>query len=138
MATIAEYQSDGGYRWDGQAWIGGDIDRFVVRTEGEGGHRLDAAEVQGLYSHALGPYFDLQAGVRQDFGPGSRTYATAGVEGVLPYWFDVQAAIFLSDRGEVLGRLEGLYDLRLTQRLILQPGGDVGGFSLVAGVRAWF
>jgi copper resistance protein B len=125
MANLAEYQTarGGGYRWDGAARFGGDINRFVVKSEGDGSSRsgLGAAEIQGLYAHAVDPYFDVQAGVRQDLGPGRRTYATAGVEGLLPYWFDVQAAVFLSTRGELLGRMEGTYDLRFTQRLILQP-----------------
>jgi copper resistance protein B len=130
MANLAEYQAHagGGYRWEGEAWIGGDIDRLVVKSEGEGTRRqgVEAAEVQALYSHAMGPYFDLQAGLRQDFKPTPRrTYATVGVEGLLPYWFEVQGALFLSDRGELLGRAEGTYDLRLTQRLIMQPRAEL-------------
>jgi copper resistance protein B len=125
MANLAEYQArnGGGYRWEGEGWIGGDINRFVVKSEGEGSRRdgLDAAEAQALYSHAIGPYFDLQAGVRQDFAPRARTYATVGFQGLAPYWFDVSGALFLSTEGELLGRVEGAYDLRLTQRLILQP-----------------
>jgi copper resistance protein B len=125
MANLAEYQArdGGGYRWDGEGRVGGDIDRFVVKSEGEGSRRagLDTAEVQGLYSHAIGPYFDLQAGVRQDFAPHARTYATVGFQGLAPYWFDVSGALFLSTNGELLGRLESTYDLRLTQRVILQP-----------------
>jgi copper resistance protein B len=124
--NLAEYQAGppgGGYRWDARAWFGGDIDRLVLKSEGEGNGRdgVDAAEAQALYSHAIDPYFDVQAGVRQDFGPGLRTYATAGVEGVLPYWIDVEAALFISTRGELLARAEGTYDLRLVQRVILQP-----------------
>jgi len=129
MARLAEYraQGGGGYRWDGEAWFGGDINRFVLKSEGEGARRdgLEAAELQAVYSRAFGPYFDLQAGVRQDFKPKSRTYATVGFEGVAPYWFDVEGALFLSNKGELLGRLEGAYDLRLTQRLILQPRAEL-------------
>lgn len=127
MLNLAEYQAregEDGYRWEGEARIGGDINRLVIKSEGEGGSHsgVDAAEVQALYSRAITPYFDLQAGLRQDFEPGpDRTYATVGVEGVAPYWFDVAAAAFVSDHGDVLGRFEGTYDLRLTQRLILQP-----------------
>lgn len=127
MFNLTEYQArEGrdGYRWDGEAWLGGDIDRLVVKTEGEGTLRkgVDAAEVQALYSRAIGPYFNLQAGVRQDFQPKpSRTYATIGFEGLPPYWFEVEGAAFLSDKGDLLGRLEGYYDQRITQRLILQP-----------------
>lgn len=124
--NLAEYQAGqagGGYRWDAEASFGGDIDRLVIKSEGDGSRRdgLDAAEIQGLYSHAVGPYFDAQAGLRQDFGPGAPTYVTAGIQGLLPYWIEVEAAAFLSTRGELLGRAEATYDLRLTQRWVLQP-----------------
>jgi copper resistance protein B len=130
MANLAEYQSTpggGGYRWEGEGWIGGDINRFVVKSEGDGSRRdgLGSAEAQGLFSHAIGPYFDLQAGVRQDFTPRGRSYATVGFEGLAPYWFDVSGALFLSTKGELLGRVESTYDLRLTQRLILQPRAEL-------------
>ncbi len=131
MLDLAEFRiRDGrdGYRWEGEAWFGGDIHRAVVKSEGEGdlGGGLEAAEVQALYSRAIGPYFNLQAGVRHDPRPGpSRTYATIGVEGLAPYWFEVDVAAFVATTGEVLGRVEGYYDQRLTQRLILQPRAEV-------------
>lgn len=130
MMNIAEAQfrkGGNGYRWDGEAWFGGDINRFTLKSEGEGTFREDAeGEVQALYSRAIGPYFNVQAGVRQDFSPGpDRTYATVGFEGLAPYWFDVEGAVFLSDKGDVLGRLEGYYDQRITQRLVLQPRAEV-------------
>jgi len=127
MLNLAEIQArdgEGGYRWEGEAWIGGDIHRLVIKSEGEGDAHsgVGAGEVQALYSRAITPYFDLQAGIRQDFEPQPRrTYAALGVEGVAPYWFHVSGAVFVSNYGEVLGRFEGTYDLRLTQRLILQP-----------------
>jgi len=124
MANIAEHDAGGdGYRWEGQAWFGGDIDRFVVKSEGEGGRDgVDRAEVQGLFSRALGPYFNVQAGIRQDLRPRpARTYATVGFEGLAPYWFEVSGALFLSNKGDLLGRLESYYDQRITQRVILQP-----------------
>lgn len=112
------------YAWDGQAWYGGDINKLWLKSEGEGefGGRIDDAEVQALWSRAIDPWFDLQLGVRQDFRRGDdRTHLAAGVQGLAPYWFEVDAALFLSDKGDVTGRIEAEYDLRLTQRLILQP-----------------
>jgi copper resistance protein B len=116
------------YVWDAEARFGGDIDKLAIKTEGEGdfGGTLDEAEVQALWSHAIGPYFDLQAGVRQDIGPGaSPTHAVIGIEGLAPYWFDVEGALFLSQRGDVTARFEASYDQRITQRLILQPMAEI-------------
>lgn len=125
--NLAEYQvreGRDGFRWDGEGWFGGDINRLTVKTEGSAtrGEGVGDAEIQALYSRAIGPYFNLQAGVRHDIRPRpSRTYAAIGVEGLSPYWFDVEAALFLSTRGDLLGRVEATYDQRITQRLILQP-----------------
>jgi copper resistance protein B len=130
MANLAEYQTGrggGGYRWDGQAYFGGDINGLALTSEGSGASRtgLESAELQALYSRAVTPYFDLHAGVRQDFAPRGQTYATVGFQGTTPGWFDVQGAVFISAQGELLGRLEGSYDLRLTQRLVLQPRAEL-------------
>lgn len=131
MINLGEWQfrdGEDGYRWDAEGWYGGDIHRFVFKTEGAGGQSagLTDAEVQGLYSRAISPYFDLQAGLRQDLRPGpDRTYAVVGFEGLAPYWFETSGALFLSTEGELFGRLEGSYDLRLTQRWILQPRAEV-------------
>lgn len=116
-----------GFAWNGEAWWGGDDNRLVVKSEGEGaGGDLEDAELQLLYSRAISPYFDLQAGLRQDFQDGpKRTYAAVGFEGLAPYWFETEGAVFLSNKGETFARVEGSYDLRLTQRLILQPRAEM-------------
>jgi copper resistance protein B len=125
LANLAEYRSgaDGGYHWDGEAWIGGDLQRLVLKTEGEGAAKgkLESGEAQALYSRAIGPYFDLLAGVRQDVIAHGRTYAALGVEGLAPYRIETEVQLFLSDRGELLARATAWSDLRVTQRLILQP-----------------
>ena len=127
MLNVADYQfkrGRNGFEWVGQGWYGGDINRLWVKSEGDGefGGGVGRAEVQTLYSHAFGPYFNFQGGLRYDFKPNpSRTYATVGVEGLAPGFFDLEAALFLSNKGEVTGRVEGSYDQRVTQRLILQP-----------------
>lgn len=113
-----------GYAWDAQAWAGGDIDRLWIKTEGETsfGERPEAAEAQLLWSHALDPWFNLQAGVRYDVRPDpERAHLVIGVQGLAPYWFEVDGALFLSDKGELSARFEAEYDQRITQRLILQP-----------------
>ena len=116
------------YAWNAQGWYGGDIHRFWWKSEGEGAfeNELEDAELQLLYSRAVTPYFDLQAGVRQSYLEGEdRTDLVLGVQGLAPYWFEVGAAAFVSTEGDVTARAEAEYDLRLTQRLILQPSAEL-------------
>ena len=118
---------DGGdtYLWDAQAWTGGDINRFWWKSEGHGDvdGKLEDAEVQALYSRAITPFWNLQTGVRQDFRPDgpNTTHAVLGVQGLAPYWWEIDAAAFLSTRGDLTAKVEAEYDQRITQRLILQP-----------------
>jgi copper resistance protein B len=117
-----------GFAWDAQAWYGGDIDKFWVKSDGEGafGEALEHGEVQALWSRAIDPWFDLQLGLRQDFGHGpGRTHFAVGVQGLAPYWFELAAAAFVSTKGDVTARIEAEYDLRITQKLILQPAAEV-------------
>src|SRR3546814_15846551 len=96
-----------GFRWDGEAWFGGDVNRLLLKSEGEGAFNggVDSAEIQALYSRAINHYWNVQAGVRHDFQPHpSRTYATIGIEGLAPYWFEGGGARFLSGNGSTTGR----------------------------------
>src|SRR5690606_20338655 len=86
----------------------------------------EEAELQALYSRAFTPYFDFQTGLRQTYRPeGDRTDLVVGVQGLAPYWFELDAAAFLSNKGELTARAEAEYDQRITQRLILQPRVEV-------------
>ncbi len=116
--------------WEGQAYYGGDYDKVWVNTRGEYNDRarsLERAELQLLYSHLIGYFFDAQVGVRQDFpirpdqGTPARTHLVLGVEGLLPGLFEVNLQGFLDHRGTVSARGEASYDAYLTQRLVLQP-----------------
>ena len=115
------------WAWDVQGWWGGDINRLVVKSAGEGAFSgpVENADVQMLFSHAIAPYFDLQAGARLDLEPDTRPHLVLGVQGMAPYFFEVDAAAFLSDRGDLTAVIEGEYDQRITQRLILQPHAEL-------------
>lgn len=127
LFDLAEFQArpgGDGYRWESDAWFGGDIDRLQIKTEGEGsfGKPIEDFEVQALYSRAISPFWNAHIGLRHDIAPNpSRTYAVVGVEGIAPYWLHLTGQLFLSDRGDVRARFEGSYDERITQKLIFQP-----------------
>ena len=124
QAEVAIRKGREGYSFDAQAWYGGDINKLWLKTEGEGtfGEAFEGAEVQALWSRAIDPWFDAQLGVRQDFQSGpDRTYLVAGIQGLAPYWFEVEGTAFLSNKGDLTARFEAEYDFRLTQAVILQP-----------------
>lgn len=113
------------YSWEADAWYGDDYDKIWFKTEGEGlqDGGLETAEVQVLYSRLIVPFFDIQAGLRYDIVPDedNRTFAVLGVQGLAPYWFETDTALFVSEDGDVSFRGEFEYELLFTQRLILTP-----------------
>lgn len=112
-----------GYSIKAEGWYGGDVDKLWLKSEieGEFGHKPEQAEVQSLWSHAVTPWFDVQTGIRFDTRPENRGYLVLGVEGFAPFWIEVDAAAFLSNKGDVTARIEAEHDARITQKLILQP-----------------
>ncbi len=117
-----------GWTWDVAGWTGGDFNRFWWKSEGEGDFDGEAeGEVQALYSRAISPFWDVQAGVRQDIREDGEdpTHLVLGLQGLAPYWWEVDAAAFLSTEGDLTARVEAEYDQRITQRLILQPRVEV-------------
>jgi copper resistance protein B len=112
-----------GASWDSKGWIGRDVNRFWFRTEGEAGDgRLGAAQAHALYGRAIHRWWHLVAGVRQDVRPGpAQTWAAVGIQGLAPYWFEVEATAYLGASGRTHFRFETEYELLLTNRLVLQP-----------------
>jgi len=132
IADQLEYRSNNSgnnsLRWDVQGWRGTDYHKLWMKFEGdqEQSTKVGALELQTLYSHAVSPFWDIQAGIRfdQSYGAGAsdqRIFAVVGFQGLAPYWFDLEPALFISDKGDVSARITGTYDLLFTQRLILQP-----------------
>jgi copper resistance protein B len=112
------------FNWDAQGWAGGDFNKLWLKTKGErvNGSGVDNAEVQFLYSRLISDFWDFQAGIRYDFKPEpERFFGVIGFEGLAPYRFETNAALFVSDEGDVAARFETEYELLLTQKLILQP-----------------
>ena len=145
LADRLEYQEQPEeWLWDFQGWIGGDERKLWWKTEGHASSdEFEEAEIQLLYGKAMSPFFDLQFGIRHDIDPDpSRTFAVIGIQGLAPQWFEIDAAAFLSDEGDLSARFEAEYDLLLTQRLVLQPrfevnlgASDVPELGLGSGIR---
>ena len=117
--------------WDAKGWIGGDIDRLWLRSEGERAKgKTEKAEVQALWGHAISPWWDVVAGMRQDFKPGdSQSWAAFGLQGMALYNFEAEATLFVGEGGQTAARLEGDYDILLTNRLVLQPTAEANFYG---------
>ncbi|GBQ66378.1 copper resistance protein CopB [Ameyamaea chiangmaiensis NBRC 103196] len=119
------------FRYDGQAWVGTDYNRLWLKSEGTlGSTGFHDGDHELFYDRPISTYFDVQAGVRADIDDGpSRVWGAFGVEGLALYFFELGATFYVSGDGRVAGKLEGSYDLMLTNRLILQPQAELNFYS---------
>lgn len=122
-----EYAQEATMRFDGMAWYGGDYNKLWLKADAERtAGRLGATRTEALWDRTFATYWSTQAGIRHDTGDGpSRNWAALGVQGLAPYWFDVEATLYAGESGRTAARVELEYELLLTQRLILQPNVEV-------------
>jgi len=126
MLDQLEWRSSDGvnpYVLEAQAWVGKDLHKLWLKTDVT---RVDGAtedaEIQALYSRAIAPYWDLQVGLRQDLKPSPvREWGVIGIQGLAPYFFDIDAALFIGNSGATGARLSADYELIFTQKLVLAP-----------------
>ena len=109
--------------WSAQAWLGYDLNKFWIKTEGEAvDSEIEGAELQALYSRAIAPFWDIQLGLKHDFKPQpGQTWAVIALQGLAPYYFELDSSLFFTKQGDVALRLEAEYELLLTQQWILSP-----------------
>ena len=121
------------FRWDGEGWIGSDMNKLSVKSEGFSGYgSISDGDHEALYDRPIPRlrYFDAQVGVRADLDSGPhRTWAAIGIEGLAPGYFEIAPTLYIRDAGHIAGRLTGSYDLLLTQRWIVQPEVELNLYS---------
>jgi copper resistance protein B len=121
------------FRWDGEGWIGTDFNKLWIKSEGTVTNGITGdGDHEFLYDRPIPHmrYFDWQAGARVDLDSGpTRAWLAIGVQGLAPYFFNFEPTFYVRDGGHVAGRLQGYYDLYLTQRLILQPQVEMNFYS---------
>jgi copper resistance protein B len=116
--------------WDAQAWFGNDYDKLWLKTEGEHVDGESDLRTELLWDRIVSPWWSVQSGVRHDVHEGpSRTWAALGVHGLAPYWFELEAALYLGEEGRTALRASAEYELLLTQRLILQSQLEINAYG---------
>jgi copper resistance protein B len=109
--------------YDLLAWYGRDYDRAVLKAEGHyDNSKFEEARTELLWGHAVTAFWNTQLGVRNDSGEGpGRSWLAFGIQGLAPYWLEVDASGYIGAEGRTALNLEAEYELLLTQKLILQP-----------------
>ena len=110
-----------------QAWYGNAFNRAVLKAEGDvAGGKFEEARTELLWGHAVSTFWDTQLGVRLDTGEGpSRQWLAFGIQGLAPYWVELDATAYVGSGGRTALRLEGSYEMLLTQRLVLEPRAEL-------------
>jgi copper resistance protein B len=135
LVDVLEYRprtggdgSTSDYRWDIEGWYGGDYNRLWFKTEGQQDTAFKAdydVDFQLLYGRFLWKHYDIQVGGRvetQSFRGGNvaRGLGVIGLQGIVPYNYEFESALFIDQSGAVSARLSYTKDFLVTQRLILQ------------------
>lgn len=120
-----------GYAWNLQAHYGDDRNKLWLRTQGlKVPDELDpTTSGEILWWRPRTAFWGTQLGLRQDFGSGAHTYLAAGIEGIAPYWFIIEATGYLGDDGRLAARFKVSYDFRFSNRLILTPNIEANAYS---------
>ena len=109
----------------GALQIGTGEQKIVLKVESEylrDAHTFDRAEFHLRYQHIISDFFDAYVGLRHDVKPDpARSYATFGITGLAPHWFEIDVAGFVSETGAASARLDVSYEIPITQKIYLEP-----------------
>ncbi len=117
--------------WEGEAWIGQDLNKLWFKSGGERvDGKIEESETELLYSRAIAPFWDVQAGIRHDeVEDESRDYATIGIKGLAPYYFETDASVSFGKNGQTKLNASAEYELMFSQKLILSPEIEVNAYG---------
>lgn len=117
--------------WELQAWAGRDINKVLLRAEGETEESAtEEFETQVLWNRAVARFWDLQLGWRRDWALNEeRDWFTAGLTGLAPGFIELEMTGFISEEGAASIRVKASYEIVLTQKLKLEPKIEMNWFS---------
>lgn len=126
-----EWNEENTLGWNLRASVGGAFDKLLVRSEAEKAEETHAhGSAELLWSHATGPWWDRVIGLRSDFGDGpSRQWLAIGFVGLAPYKFEIEATGYVGESGRLAARIEGEYEILLTNQWIFQPKLEANFYS---------
>ncbi|MDQ7043083.1 MAG: copper resistance protein B [Sulfurimonas sp.] len=133
LADSFEYQfnDEKTLYWDTSTYIGYDANKIYIYSEGEKAESSGAtSENQLVFSRAIAPFWDVQAGIDYDSTPSSdKTWGVIAIQGLAPYFFETRVALLVADDGALGLRIDADYEALITQKLILTPRFTLDAYS---------
>lgn len=132
IETLKEGDADV-IEWEVDTWIGYDFNKLWIKTEGEyakeeGESETESANIEMVWSHAVAPYWDRQIGIRYDFKPDepdNRTWLSVGFRGTAPYFWEIDANLYIGEDSSSQLNIEVEKELMLTQKWVITPEFDI-------------
>jgi copper resistance protein B len=118
-------------RWETEGSTGSDAWKVQFRSEGErtSSGTVEDGQQELFLTKPVSTYWNVQTGLRYDLdsGPG-RAWSAIGIEGLAPRFFHVSATAYAGEKG-LAGKVEVAYDQLITNRLALEPEGELNAYS---------
>lgn len=114
-------------------WYGNDYNRLYLNSSGEVAENdLEQASTSLMWWRPFSAYWNTTVGLKHDYQrqdetaqdtdlKSGQTWLGAGITGLAPYWFEVEANLYGSTGGHSQLELKTSYDLNITQKWVLQP-----------------
>jgi copper resistance protein B len=115
--------------WDVSAYLGYDLDKVYLYTEGSADREESESRNELVYSRAVTPFWDLQVGAEADTADGETVdWGVVALQGLVPYYFETRLRLMVNDRA-VAVNAEAEYETLITQRLVLTPRVEAEAYS---------
>jgi len=130
-ALQIEHEDEKVFTWDTNAWVGYDLNKIYIYSEGEKVKDETAeSENQIVWSNAIAPYWDIQYGLGYDKAEeNSKKWAVIALQGMAPYFFETRTALLFAKDGNIGLRAEAEYSALITQKLSLEPSFSISAYT---------
>jgi copper resistance protein B len=109
--------------WDVGFSVGKDLNEFQFKNEGEKhGGVTETSQIRAIYSRAIAPYWNINAGVRHDVRPDpERNWLEVGFSGLAPYFVETELSLFVGRSGRSGLRAEFEKEYMITRKWVMVP-----------------